>query len=135
MAEPRDYPRKIAMLKEKGIALWDVFASCERAGSLDKDIRGAQPNPLADFLLEHPHIGAIGANGGAAAAGIAAALGLPPEGRLKRTGDRYLWHPSFAPERSILVARLPSTSPVPSSDFRIAADKIALWKGFFTIQM
>ncbi|MFA5852872.1 MAG: DNA-deoxyinosine glycosylase [Spirochaetales bacterium] len=135
LPEPRDYSRKIAMLKEGGIALWDVFASCERKGSLDKDIARASPNPIAEFLLQHPSIGAIGANGGAASAALSAELGFPPEGRLARTGDHFFWSCPFATERFVHVFRLPSTSPVPSSDYRTAADKVALWNEFFTIRM
>ena len=42
-----DYPDRIAAVQAAGIAIWDVFASCERAGSLDTAIRDAVPNPLA----------------------------------------------------------------------------------------
>lgn len=42
-----DYPDRITAVQAAGIAIWDVFASCERAGSLDTAIRDAVPNPLA----------------------------------------------------------------------------------------
>ncbi|MFA4969314.1 MAG: DNA-deoxyinosine glycosylase [Sulfuritalea sp.] len=42
-----DYPARIAAVQAAGIAIWDVFASCERAGSLDTAIRDAVPNSLA----------------------------------------------------------------------------------------
>jgi len=42
-----DYPNRIAAVQAAGIAIWDVFASCERAGSLDSAIQNAVPNPLA----------------------------------------------------------------------------------------
>ena len=44
-----DYPTRIAAVKASGIAIWDVFASCERAGSLDTAIRHATPNPLEEL--------------------------------------------------------------------------------------
>jgi hypoxanthine-DNA glycosylase len=42
-----EYPDRIAAVRAAGIAIWDVFASCERAGSLDSAIQNAVPNPLA----------------------------------------------------------------------------------------
>ena len=44
-----DYPARIAAVQDAGIAIWDVYASCERAGSLDTAIRAAQPNPLGEL--------------------------------------------------------------------------------------
>lgn len=135
LPEPRGYDEKIAMLVSARIALWDLFASCEREGSLDVDISGAAPNPIADFLRRHSSIEAIGVNGGAAAAGFAAEFAFPKGERLAKTGDRRLWYPEFAPGRRITVVRLPSTSPVPTAAFKVAADKMELWKRFFTIHM
>jgi hypoxanthine-DNA glycosylase len=42
-----DYPQRIVAVQAAGIAIWDVFGSCEREGSLDSAIREAQPNDLA----------------------------------------------------------------------------------------
>jgi len=42
-----DYADRIVAVQLAGIAIWDVFASCERAGSLDAAIRDARPNDLA----------------------------------------------------------------------------------------
>lgn len=42
-----DYAAKQAVVQEAGIAIWDVYASCERAGSLDSAIRNAVPNDFA----------------------------------------------------------------------------------------
>ena len=135
LPEPRAYSRKIEMLEKGRIAIWDVFASCERKGSLDKDIIRAIPNPIQAFVSQHPSIAAIGANGGAASAALLAELGLRAKGRLAKTGDRFLWSFPLADERHVALFRLPSTSPVPSADYKIATDKIALWKEFFTIRM
>jgi hypoxanthine-DNA glycosylase len=44
-----EYPERIAAVQAAGIAIWDVFASCERAGSLDTAIRDAVPNDLASL--------------------------------------------------------------------------------------
>lgn len=148
--EPHSYAGKIEMLKKARIALWDIFSSCERQGSLDKDISRARPNPIEEFLRRHPSIVAIGANGGAAAQGfvrefvkkstLAGGGGGDGSGSgggaaLSRTGDRLVWIPSLSPERRLLVTRLPSTSPIPTAAFKAAADKLPHWKKFFTIHM
>ena len=62
-----DYPKRIAAVQASGIAIWDVFASCERAGSLDTAIRDAVPNPLATLQKSAPAIRRICFNGRMAA--------------------------------------------------------------------
>ena len=42
-----DYAVRVAAVQAAGIAIWDVFASCSRAGSLDAAIREAVPNQLS----------------------------------------------------------------------------------------
>jgi hypoxanthine-DNA glycosylase len=49
------YPERIAAVQVAGIAIWDVFAHCEREGSLDSAIRSAQPNDLAGLQKSAPH--------------------------------------------------------------------------------
>ncbi|MCK9381475.1 MAG: DNA-deoxyinosine glycosylase [Sulfuritalea sp.] len=62
-----DYPQRIAAVQAAGIAIWDVFASCERAGSLDTAIRAAVPNPLAALRESAPALRRICFNGRMAA--------------------------------------------------------------------
>jgi TDG/mug DNA glycosylase family protein len=50
-----------------GIAIWDVFASCERAGSLDSAIREARPNDLGALRTVAPALRRICFNGRMAA--------------------------------------------------------------------
>ncbi len=50
-------------LKENNIALWDMFETCVRDGSADKDIQYGQPNTLETFLGNHQSIGLIIFNG------------------------------------------------------------------------
>lgn len=134
--EPRSYGDKLALLREGRIALWDVYAACERLGSLDKDIAAGAPNPIAAFIRLHTSIEAVGLNGGTAAAAFLAGIsGGVPLPRLARAGDSASWAPSFDPAWTIRVARLPSTSPVPTAGFRTAEDKLPLWKRFFTIHL
>lgn len=121
------YAERLARLERAGIALWDVIASCERKGSLDQDIRGETPNPLAEYIGSRPGIGRLALNGGKAAASFAAHIA--PGLRLS-VGETGSWVPAFAPERRILIARLPSSSPVPTRDFRSASDKLRLWSDF-----
>lgn len=39
-----DYAAKQAAVLAAGLAIWDVYAACERAGSLDSAIRNGKPN-------------------------------------------------------------------------------------------
>ncbi len=43
---PASIDEKISLLKENGIALWDVVGSCTVTGSADSSIRDARPNDL-----------------------------------------------------------------------------------------
>lgn len=47
---PPGIPEKRAFVLERGIALWDVFASCERIGSSDSAIRVPKINDLSRIL-------------------------------------------------------------------------------------
>lgn len=62
-----DYPARISAVQNAGIAIWDVFASCERAGSLDSAIQNAIPNPLAALEESAPALRRICFNGRMAA--------------------------------------------------------------------
>ncbi len=86
------YENNSKILLEKGLGLWDVYAACEREGSLDSKIRQAELNDLAGLIAGCPSLEAIAHNGGESFkhARITAAFGLP-------------------------VYRLPSTSPANAS--------------------
>lgn len=62
-----DYPARVAAVQAAGIAIWDVFASCERAGSLDTAIRDAVPNDLAVLGKSAPALRRVCFNGRMAA--------------------------------------------------------------------
>ena len=66
-AVPETYPEKKAFLTRHHVALWDVYASAERRGSLDANIHDITPNDISGFLKEHPSIKAIALNGGKSA--------------------------------------------------------------------
>jgi hypoxanthine-DNA glycosylase len=59
-----EYARRCDWLLEHGIGLWDVYAACEREGSLDSSIRQAQPNDLKLLQNACPQLQAIAHNGG-----------------------------------------------------------------------
>lgn len=101
-----DYAERVQRARQAGLAIWDVYAACERQGSLDTAIRAAQPNDLAALAGRLPQLRGIAHNGGesARAMKLTAALGVP-------------------------VWRLPSTSPANASwSFE---RKLAAWQAVF----
>jgi hypoxanthine-DNA glycosylase len=97
----RPYAERLQALVDGRIALWDAVAACERPGSLDADIRAAEPSDLPDLLARLPALRAIACNGAEAHRQASASL----------------------PGRSLL--KLPSTSPAHAR--RSQADKCADW--------
>jgi hypoxanthine-DNA glycosylase len=90
-----DYPARLDLLIDSGVALWDVLASAMREGSLDSAIiAGSEvPNDIVGFLDSHPYITHIFFNGAKAAVSFQ-----------RHFGKRII------PGRVQLV-QLPSTSP------------------------
>ncbi|MEY8878524.1 MAG: DNA-deoxyinosine glycosylase [Leptothrix sp. (in: b-proteobacteria)] len=102
------YAQRVAVARERGLGIWDVYAECRRAGSLDSAIRDACLNDLASLRTQAPQLAALAHNGGesARAMRVTAALGLP-------------------------VHRLPSTSPAHASwSF---ARKLDAWRSVFAL--
>jgi hypoxanthine-DNA glycosylase len=100
------YRSRLAELRRRGVALWDVYAACVREGSLDSAIEQARPNDLAGLVARLPRLALIAHNGGESARSmrVTAALGVP-------------------------VVRLPSTSPANASwSFE---RKLAAWREAF----
>ena len=89
---PQDYAARCDWLLARGLGLWDVYATCEREGSLDARIRHAGVNDFAGLDARCPRLAAIAHNGGESFkhARSTAALGVP-------------------------VFKLPSTSPANAS--------------------
>lgn len=105
-ADPAEYEVRIGLLRKRKIALWDVIQSCERTGSLDKDIRNAAPNDIPAFLHAHPDIKTVCFNGTTA----------------QRMYDR-----NFERLNDMRYILLPSSSPVPRRHIRTFADKLPAW--------
>lgn len=61
-----DYAVKQAAVRSAGVAIWDVYAGCEREGSLDAAIREAVPNDFAQLKKSAPALRRICFNGRAA---------------------------------------------------------------------
>lgn len=100
------YPKRLAELRARGLGLWDVYASCRRAGSLDSAIEDAQWNDLASLRRRAPSLIAVAHNGAESARARDVTLGL-----------------------GVAVLRLPSTSPANASwSFE---RKLAAWRAAF----
>ncbi len=59
-----DYAGRCKWLLARGLGLWDVYASCERAGSLDSAIRAAEANDFAGLRQQCPQLKLALHNGG-----------------------------------------------------------------------
>ena len=101
---PETIDEKKWLLIQNRIALWDVYASCEREGSLDSAIRAGEKNDFALFFKTHPDIRAVLANGSAA-------------------------FKAFEFKAPVPVLRLPSTSPAYTMKYE---NKLALWQDAIT---
>ena len=98
------YQKRIAWLLDHGLGLWDVYASCERQGSLDTAIRNAEVNDFAALVARCPSLRGIAHNG----------------------GESYK-HARHTATLGVAVHRLPSTSPANASwSFE---RKLVAWRG------
>jgi len=111
IAREDNYARRCSRLTDCGIAVWDVIASCRRAGSLDAAIRDATVNDFAAFYRAHPGIAAVFFNGASAEKQYRRQVALPPPAGV-----------AGAP----VDVRLPSTSPANAG--MSLADKIEAWQ-------
>ena len=89
---PEDYAGRCVWLLARGLGLWDVYASCERQGSLDTAIRNAEVNDFAALAARCPSLRGIAHNG----------------------GESYK-HARHTATLGVAVHRLPSTSPANAS--------------------
>lgn len=62
-----DYDARLAILRARGIGLWDVVSAARRRGSGDAAIRDARHNDLGGLKRDYPRLQAIAFNGGLAA--------------------------------------------------------------------
>lgn len=100
------YRKRVAAVNARGVGIWDVYASCERSGSLDSAIRNASFNDFAGLRRKAPGLKRACFNG--------------------RTAARAVRH---LEELGFEVVELPSTSPANASqsfDFKLAQWRHAL---------
>ena len=98
------YPEKKEWLLERGLGVWDVYAACEREGSLDSAIRAPVANDIAGLHL--PRLAAVAHNGG-----------------------ESFKHARHTRTLGVPVYQLPSTSPANASwSFE---RKLAAWREVF----
>jgi hypoxanthine-DNA glycosylase len=62
-----DYAARQAAVRAAGIAIWDVYAACEREGSLDSAIRIGKPNEFGELRRLAPNLARVCFNGRTAA--------------------------------------------------------------------
>ena len=105
------YEQRLARLNEQGVALWDVLASCERAGSLDGSIARESeiPNDFATLLASQPKLERICLNGSKAAQAF----------------ERHVAKPNPQLIAGLQIINLPSTSPANAGKTYEA--KLAAW--------
>lgn len=72
------YRERVRRVHAAGIAIWDIYASCERSGSLDAAIRNPEYNDFAALIKRAPRLMRACFNGGTAAKAVAhlASFGL-----------------------------------------------------------
>ena len=100
------YAERLQQMLERGLGLWDVYARCEREGSLDSAIVRPQFNDLAGLKQRAPQWQAVAHNGGESARAMRHTRGL-----------------------ALAVHKLPSTSPAHASwNFD---RKLATWRQVF----
>lgn len=106
------YRHRQAILRQHGVAVWDVLQECRRTGSLDAAIETASevPNDLAAFLDRHRQVRTIFFNGQKAEAAFR---------RHARPRVELL-------QRPLCYIRLPSTSPAHAG--QSFEQKLAAWQ-------
>ena len=101
------YRERIKRVNAAGIGIWDIYAACERAGSLDSAIRNAEFNDFKSLRRRAPKLARVCLNGATAAKAV-----------------RHLNDLGFE------TIALPSTSPANASQsyaFKLARWRAALW--------
>jgi hypoxanthine-DNA glycosylase len=107
------YQIRSEKLLDLGLGLWDVYAVCEREGSLDSAIAHAQPNDLASLRARCPQLQAIAHNGGESY-------------KHANTVDSLLNTAAPPQGGKVHIYRLPSSSPANASwSFE---RKLAVWR-------
>lgn len=105
------YDARCACALARGLGIWDVYAACEREGSLDSAIRQAQLNDFPGLLRQCPQLSGIAHNGGESF-------------RHARAVEQSLAQAGLAGR--VRIHKLPSTSPANAS--WTFERKLAAWR-------
>lgn len=108
------YSERLAFLAKHGVAVWDVLASAERAGSSDGTIREPQPNDFRELFDGFPRLRRVAFNGTTAQA-------LWRKHVRSRTG---------VPHDSLVTTVLPSSSRSPGRHVLPFEEKLLRWMEF-----
>ena len=98
-----DYIRKMYLIRDNRLALWDAAACCYREGSLDSNMRDIVYNDFNRLYAQCPGIDTVLCNGG--------------------TAHTLFMKSGFAGDRRVI--RMPSTSPAYTMPYD---KKLAVWK-------
>ena len=101
------FSKKINLLQEHAIGLWDVLENCERKGSLDVHIKNQKENDFISLFEQYPQINTIIFNG--------------------KESHKYFFK-KFGQINGITYYVMPSTSPANTMSFD---KKFALWSSCF----
>src|SRR6056297_3343426 len=123
---PESYEERAAMLREAGIAVWDVFDSCRREGSLDQSIREAKPNDVPGLLRKYPSIRLVAFNGRKSEQGFYRGVKELYGDTVNATKISEI--PEFSELTKREFLRLPSTSPIPTRRHKRWQDKLEQWR-------
>ncbi|TLY91336.1 MAG: DNA-deoxyinosine glycosylase [Gammaproteobacteria bacterium] len=107
------YSKRVAFLRSRKLALWDVLSGADRNGSLDAKIKNGRANDFSTFFSRYPNLLTVVFNGGRAE-------------KLFRRLVRNKLAPQMLEARQFIG--LPSTSPTPGKNvlpFRVKAER---WK-------
>ena len=125
------YQMRSEWLLDRGLGLWDVYAACEREGSLDSQIRTPVLNDFAEIQRHCPALQAIAHNGAESfkhARRVSAALA---GAELRQTDSDALEGRALDAVSSVGVQfyKLPSSSPAHAAwSFE---RKLAAWREVF----
>lgn len=111
-AEPDlPYAARTNILRQRGVAVWDVLRSAPRNGSLDAaiDLKGAKANNFRTFYKEHPDLRLVCFNGRKAA----------------ELYERLVVRRGIGTIEDIDMKTMPSTSPAHAS--MTIAEKVRHW--------
>lgn len=106
--DPKEYDKRIDLLKQRHIALWDCIESCERTGSLDSNIVQVILNDIGALLANHVSIQAIFFNG-------------------SRAQKEFFRAYQNQTNNLLEYVLLPSSSPVPRKGMITIQDKLPAW--------